>query len=194
MYYAAQKQQQPPGLNGEKLVATNFRVGQVKPEKRSALRTSTTPIRKNCKMELCQDVDGNTNGPTKTTTTTTDMGAVRKLRQGRPNDDEDEDEDEEMHRHHYHHHRQLATPKVGTWKLLVIPIRFADHQSRTLPSKEDLDILMNSKTPDSTLAPTGSVWSVYNENSYGMFNLESTVVDWVDTTFTEAQTAAGKSG
>jgi hypothetical protein len=172
MYYATQ--QPKPGANGEKLVATNFRVGKVQPEKRSALRTSSTPLFKNCDMELCQD-DDDTN-----TTSTTEMGAVRKLRPGQPDGDKD--------------HRQLAIPKVGTLKLLVIPIRFADHKDRTLPSKENLDFLMNSKTTDSTLAPTGSVWSVYNENSYGMLDLQSTVVDWVDTTFTEAQTAAGKSG
>lgn len=88
----------------------------------------------------------------------------------------------------------LPPPKVGIIKNLVVPIRFADHKTRTLPSVADLDVLMNSKTPHVTLAKTGSVWSVFDESSYGMLSLESTVVDWVDTKFTEAQVGAGKSG
>jgi hypothetical protein len=85
-------------------------------------------------------------------------------------------------------------PKVGILKNLVIPIRFADHTTRPLPSRGDIDILMNSKTPHATLAKTGSVWSVFNENSYGKLDLQSTVVDWVDTKFNETQIGNGTSG
>jgi hypothetical protein len=91
--------------------------------------------------------------------------------------------------------RRLAiVPTTGTLKNLVIPIRFADHKNRVLPTRADIDILMNSRTPHTTLAKTGSVWSVFNENSYGKLNLESTVVDWVDTRYNEATIGAGDSG
>jgi hypothetical protein len=91
--------------------------------------------------------------------------------------------------------RRLAiVPTIGTLKNLVIPIRFANHKTRALPTRADIDVLMNSRTPHATLAKTGSVWSVFNENSYGKLNLESTVVDWVDTQYTEIAIGGGDSG
>jgi hypothetical protein len=91
--------------------------------------------------------------------------------------------------------RRLAqVPTTGTLKNLVIPIRFANHRTRTLPTRANIDVLMNSRTPHATLAKTGSVWSVFNENSYGKLNLESTVVDWVDTRYNEFTIGGGDSG
>lgn len=89
-------------------------------------------------------------------------------------------------------HRKQAI-LTGTLKNLVIPFKFSDHVSRTLPSQSDLDILMNSEGPD-PLCPTGSVRDVYLQNSFNQLDLQSTVIDWVTIDFTEAQCAGGESG
>jgi hypothetical protein len=154
------------GANGE-LRATEFVVGKVNPESKGLKKGLKDWSRKNCNQQPCREQ-----------ARSSENSATRKLR-GTTEDG-----------------RRLALPppKIGNIKNLVIPIRFADHKTRTLPSVADLDILMNSKTPHVTLARTGSVWSVFDENSYGMLSLDSTVVDWVDTKFTEAQVGDGTSG
>jgi hypothetical protein len=90
------------------------------------------------------------------------------------------------------HHRR-TTQTTGTVKNLVIPIKWSDHTGRTLPSKEDIDVLMNHNGPERR-CPTGSVRDVFLENSYGKFELESTVVDWVLMPNSEAFYADGESG
>ncbi len=86
-----------------------------------------------------------------------------------------------------------SPPGVGTFKNVVILMRFANHLGRTLPSNPDIDILFNSPTPHA-LAPTGSVKGLYFENSYGLMTLNSTVFGWVDLPQTEQYYAAGNSG
>lgn len=61
--------------------------------------------------------------------------------------------------------RELTGITQGTVKNLVIPIRFVGHESRTLPSKSDLNVLMNAMSPDANLAPTGGVKKVFHDNS-----------------------------
>eukprot|EP00526_Cylindrotheca_closterium_P004644 CAMPEP_0113649620 /NCGR_PEP_ID=MMETSP0017_2-20120614/26374_1 /TAXON_ID=2856 /ORGANISM="Cylindrotheca closterium" /LENGTH=786 /DNA_ID=CAMNT_0000562021 /DNA_START=208 /DNA_END=2565 /DNA_ORIENTATION=- /assembly_acc=CAM_ASM_000147 len=75
--------------------------------------------------------------------------------------------------------RELSGLKEGTVRNLVIPIRFAGHENRALPSKSDLEVLMNAMQPDANLAPTGGVKKLFHDNSNGKLTLESTVVDWV---------------
>ena len=58
-------------------------------------------------------------------------------------------------------------------------------------SKEDYEVLFNSDAPDPELAPTGSVKSLYLENSYGDLTIESTVVDWIPLSKPEAYYAGG---
>ena len=89
-------------------------------------------------------------------------------------------------------HARRTAITSGTLKNLVIPFRFADHTGRTLPSRSDLNVLMNNNGPNA-LCPTGSVRDVYLENSFNQLDLQSTVVDWVTIDFTEAQCAAGQS-
>ena len=89
------------------------------------------------------------------------------------------------------HRRTVIT--TGTMKNLVVPIRFADHTTRPLPSRSDLDTLMNNNGPDA-LCPTGSVREFYRKNSFGQFNLDSTVVDWVTIDYTEKQCADENAG
>ena len=94
-------------------------------------------------------------------------------------------EDEKSHR------RTVITS--GTLKNLVVPIRFADHTSRGLPSRSDLNALMNNVGPN-PLCPTGSVRDVYLDNSFGALDLQSTVIDWITIDYTEAWCADGDSG
>ena len=81
----------------------------------------------------------------------------------------------------------------GLLKNLVVPMRFSDHASRALPTRADLDVLMNNEGP-ATQCPTGSVRDVFTESSFGQLDIQSTVVDWVTLDFTEAYCANGKSG
>jgi M6 family metalloprotease-like protein len=88
--------------------------------------------------------------------------------------------------------RRLFMPPM--LKNLVIPIRFSDHKHRTLPSRDDIDILFNEEEGHPILAPTGSIRDVFTANSYGKFTLDSEVFGWVDLPETEAYYADGVSG
>jgi hypothetical protein len=90
--------------------------------------------------------------------------------------------------------RRVASITSGTLKNLVIPLRWAGHDDqRTIPSRDDIDIIMNHQGPNH-LCPTGSVGEVFFQNSYGALTLESTVVDWVPMDQTEQYYANGSSG
>ncbi|CAJ1962384.1 unnamed protein product [Cylindrotheca closterium] len=77
-------------------------------------------------------------------------------------------------------HRKLGdyAPSKGRVPNLVIPFKFKDHASRQLPSRADLDILMNSMEKNA-LAPTGGVKKYYHDISNGQLNLDSKVIDWI---------------
>ncbi|KAL3905452.1 MAG: hypothetical protein SGILL_009674 [Bacillariaceae sp.] len=92
------------------------------------------------------------------------------------------------------HERRLATATIGTLKNLVVLIRFRDHTRRSVPSKNDLNVLMNNERVHPTLAPTGSLKMVYWENSYGQLTIQSTVTDWITVRNRESYYAAGSSG
>jgi len=89
------------------------------------------------------------------------------------------------------HRRTIIT--TGVLKNLVIPFKFKDHAQRTVPSKSDLEILMNNEGPH-TLCPTGSVRDVYLKSSFNQLDITSTVADWVIIDKTEAECAAQRSG
>jgi M6 family metalloprotease-like protein len=89
--------------------------------------------------------------------------------------------------------QKANTPSTGDIKNLVVLMRWSDHKDRTLPSVDDIDVLMNFNGPH-PLAPTGSVRDVYMVNSYGKLNLTSTVYKWVDMDNTEKYYADGTSG
>jgi len=82
---------------------------------------------------------------------------------------------------------------VGSLPNLVIPIRFSNHASRNLPTRDDLDILMNHRGPH-PLAPTGSVWNMFDQSSYSQLSVDSVVVDWVTVPNNETYYANGNSG
>ena len=91
--------------------------------------------------------------------------------------------------------RRLTTSKsIGTLKNLVILLQFQDHKNRYLPSREDINILMNSEEIDQQVAPTGSLKMLYRQNSYGLLTIESEVTDWILLDNTEAYYAKGQSG
>jgi M6 family metalloprotease-like protein len=90
-----------------------------------------------------------------------------------------------------HSHRRTVITS-GTLKNLVVPIKFSDHTGRSLPSRSDLDTIMNNKGSN-TLCPTGSVRDVYLQNSFNSLKLESTVLDWITIDYTEAYCAGGES-
>lgn len=90
--------------------------------------------------------------------------------------------------------QQQVVATEGNITNLVVLMRWSDHQNKTLPPVEHIDILMNTKGPH-VLAPTGSVRDVFWVNSYGKLNLTSTVYSkWIDMDYTETFYADGESG
>ncbi|MEO6809050.1 MAG: M6 family metalloprotease domain-containing protein [Isosphaeraceae bacterium] len=83
---------------------------------------------------------------------------------------------------------------AGAVKNVVILMRFSNHAGRTLPTTSDVDKLFNAVGGHPTLAPSGSVRDVYLANSYGAFQLNSTVFAWVTLPKTEKYYADGTSG
>eukprot|EP00750_Incisomonas_marina_P019316 INCI3285.7.p1 GENE.INCI3285.7~~INCI3285.7.p1 ORF type:complete len:1311 (-),score=195.78 INCI3285.7:228-4160(-) len=81
---------------------------------------------------------------------------------------------------------------TGLVRNLMCLIRFSDHKSRTLPTVQQITNLMNEAGGGAD-APSGSVRDVYLENSYGTFDLTSTVTPWYDCTLTERQAAGTDS-
>ncbi|KAL7547265.1 hypothetical protein ACHAWF_010583, partial [Thalassiosira exigua] len=97
--------------------------------------------------------------------------------------------------------RRLSHATTGTFKNLVLLLRFSDHADRALPSRSDISRLYNSESstsladvPDDDVAPTGSVREAYLANSHGRLRVETTVVDWIDLPDAEAHYAAGNHG
>ena len=95
-----------------------------------------------------------------------------------------------------HHRRTAEAQTIGTLNNLVILLRFDDHanQKRSVPSKNDITVLMNSVDVDENLAPTGSLKMIYEKNSYGLLTIESEVTDWINLKNTEKYYADGASG
>jgi len=90
--------------------------------------------------------------------------------------------------------QQRKRKLVGKTRNLVIPMVFANHVNRTLISIQDLDNLMNSNDKLPNICPTGSVMSVFSENSNAQFHLDSYVHPWVTLSKSEEYYAQGKSG
>lgn len=85
------------------------------------------------------------------------------------------------------------TALLGNVQNLVVMVRFADHKTRPLPSKENLGILFNNVGPN-PLCPTGSVRDVWYLNSYGSLTIQSVLTGWIDVAMTEKTAANGVSG
>ncbi|MHC5110860.1 MAG: M6 family metalloprotease domain-containing protein [Planctomycetota bacterium] len=89
----------------------------------------------------------------------------------------------------------VAIPPIGTVKNLVVLCRFADHEFgvHTRP-QADYDVLFNAVGGDPVLAPSGSVRDAFDENSYGILELQSTVAAWVTLPHDESYYTGGTSG
>ena len=65
---------------------------------------------------------------------------------------------------------------------LVVPLRFSNHdargQDRRLPTRAELETILDSEGGDVVLAPSGSLRDYFLEVSYGRARLRSTVTDW----------------
>lgn len=107
---------------------------------------------------------------------------------------------------HQQHRRKLTHATNGTFHNLVLLIRFSDHTERKLPSQIDISRLYNSEeysilennsssssantnkqqqTKDDII-PTGSVRQVYTLNSYNKFTIQTTVINWITVSHSEA--------
>ena len=82
--------------------------------------------------------------------------------------------------------RRRLAGSTGTLNNLVVLVRFQDHATRCLPSRNDFDTLFNSDTAQAGIAPSGSVKMLYEENSYGQLTVNSVVTDWLTVSITEA--------
>jgi len=93
--------------------------------------------------------------------------------------------------------RKAISKKVsvtkGTIKNLIILIRFSDHDTRVLPTKQEIWEIMNQMGGNKN-APTGSVRDYYSQSSYGVLNVISDVIDWFRLPETEAYYADNSSG
>jgi hypothetical protein len=94
---------------------------------------------------------------------------------------------------------ETTAQTTGVLKNLVVLLQFQDHsqnkkRSEQIPTREEIEILVNSDEPDPILCPVGSLKSIYKEVSYGELVIESTVTEWVVTEQTEAWYADGDSG
>lgn len=76
---------------------------------------------------------------------------------------------------------------------LVLLVKFTDHADRQLPLSEDVDRLWNSDQLSEQF-PTGSIKRYFYRNSYGLMNLEASVIDWLSSDNTELHYSSDKSG
>lgn len=95
--------------------------------------------------------------------------------------------------------RRRHLSPTGIRKNLVVLMRFKDHQSRALPSRQDIDILFNgdAKACSDNFAicgESGSVKSYWHKFSHGSLEIQSTITEWIDVPYTEAEAADGSWG
>ncbi|MFQ5591743.1 MAG: M6 family metalloprotease domain-containing protein [Phycisphaerae bacterium] len=83
---------------------------------------------------------------------------------------------------------------TGVVNNVVILMQFANHSGRVLPTTADFDVIFNAAGPTPPVAPTGSVRSVYLEDSYGQLQIDSTVFGWYLLPETEQFYTHGTSG
>ena len=93
----------------------------------------------------------------------------------------------------------------GTYKNLVLLLRFADHDEEDLPRREDILTLLNDDIgvdparplemeEGNEVNPTGSVREVFAINSHGALRFEGTVTEWITLDHDEAHYASDAEG
>ena len=94
---------------------------------------------------------------------------------------------------------------AGAYKVLVLLLKFADHDKALLPPKEklltlyneyiDFDPLQNlERESGNEVNPTGSVSQVFSINSHGALNIQAVVTDWIELDFDEKHYASDEQG
>ncbi|CAJ1943443.1 unnamed protein product [Cylindrotheca closterium] len=83
--------------------------------------------------------------------------------------------------------------QVETIKVLVVLVQWSNHDSRTLPTQNDVNQLWNGPG-NSTLVPGESVADWMNSNSYGKYQVQADVADWYRVQETEAAASFGDMG
>ena len=68
---------------------------------------------------------------------------------------------------------------IGRFGFLVLDLRFSDHVHRTLPSRDDIDTLMNRVGPIQEIIPAGSHHNHFLRGSYGRCDISLVVTDWI---------------
>eukprot|EP00122_Pirum_gemmata_P018892 Pgem_evm1s17695 len=91
-------------------------------------------------------------------------------------------------------HSRTRRDLSGKINNLVIMIRWADHLNRVLPVVQDYNNMMNDVKNNVTHYPSGSLKTVYLENSYGKLDINSVFTDWIDVDMTESEAANDCSG
>lgn len=96
--------------------------------------------------------------------------------------------------HETYREKRRLNPSVGEGiKVLVLPIMFADHVDREVPTMEYLEEFFNGEG-SSEVNEVGSVREWLRRNSNGKYSIQFVVRDWDVSTRTEKETAGGTSG
>ncbi|KAL3939248.1 MAG: hypothetical protein SGBAC_005998 [Bacillariaceae sp.] len=92
-------------------------------------------------------------------------------------------------------HRTLASTKTrGRLKVLVVLLRFANHNTREVIEASDIDKFFNANGVDSTLYPTGSINTYVKVSSFQSLTIDADVISWFPTDKTEQECAGGTAG
>lgn len=93
-----------------------------------------------------------------------------------------------------HVNQRRLNPSVGEgMKILVLPIKFADHLDREVPTMEYLEEFFNGEGT-SDVNEVGSIRDWLRRNSNGKYVPHFDIRDWDVSPRTEKETAAGTSG
>ena len=84
--------------------------------------------------------------------------------------------------------------RTGYLKVLVLCVRFSNHENRSLPTTDQLHVLFNGPAPDPNLAPTGSAKQFMELNSHGTLEIDFDIMPWKTTNNTEGFYSFNKSG
>ena len=85
------------------------------------------------------------------------------------------------------------TRDTGYLRVLVVLVRFADHQNKSLPVLSEIQTLFNGEGSYTASTPTGSIRDWIKANSNGRLKMEAEVVDWTLTNNTERYFASDEN-
>jgi hypothetical protein len=98
-------------------------------------------------------------------------------------DQQQQQQQQQQAQHTSQHHRKMPNPRVGTFRVLILLMKFTDHDNRKLPKKYEYQILWNLRIRK---------WLIMN--SYGKYDAFFDIQDWKKTDNTEKHYAFGQAG